>query len=62
MPLPGCFSLFVTDKTKELVGADDLGPGEGQTLYKEVAKDVIMEDIRFRGAISDFKDWQKHIE
>ena len=62
VPLPGCFSLFVTDKTKELVGADDLGPGEGQTLYKEVAKDVIMEDIRFRGAISDFKDWQKHIE
>lgn len=62
VPLPGCFSLFVTDKTKEIVGALDLGPKEGQVLQKWVEKAVVTEDIRFRGAISDFKEFQKGIE
>ena len=62
VPLPGCFSLFVTDKTKEIVGALDLGVGEGKVLQKWVEKAVVVEDMRFRGAISDFKEFQKGIE
>lgn len=34
------------------MGIDDMGPS---LLLKKIDKEVIMKDIKFRGAISDFK-------
>ena len=58
-PLAGVQSIFVTDSTKKIVGCEELGPNNPQMKVK---KSVILEDIRFRGAISDFKVIQKDLE
>lgn len=44
--------------TLKLVGIDDMGP---ELLLKRVDKEVIVKDIQFRGAISDFSVAKKEI-
>ncbi|GLC44506.1 hypothetical protein PLESTB_000065900 [Pleodorina starrii] len=51
IPLPGVESLFLTGTTIELVGLTGLGPGHVQG---ELTREVLLGDIQFRGAISDF--------
>ncbi|KAG1670681.1 hypothetical protein FOA52_010956 [Chlamydomonas sp. UWO 241] len=56
VPLPGVESVFLTGTTVELVGLSHLGAGAGKEghLVDYIAKDKILGDIQFRGAISDF--------
>ena len=58
-PLPGVLSIFVTDTTKKIVNIDSIGPEKPMLT---VEKAVIVEDIRFRGVISDFGPIKKEIE
>ncbi|KXZ55747.1 hypothetical protein GPECTOR_2g1297 [Gonium pectorale] len=51
VPLPGAESLFLTGTTLDLVGLGSLGPGN---LMAEVTREMLLGDIQFRGAISDF--------
>ena len=44
--------------TLKLVGIEDMGP---ELLLKRVEKEVIVKDINFRGAISDFSSAKKEI-
>lgn len=54
VPHEGVESIFCTGTTLDIVGLKDLGQGEPMLLLKAVAKDVILHDINFRAAISDF--------
>ena len=58
-PLKGVISLFVTETTKKIVNIDALGP---EKPMMEIEKSVVMEDIRFRGVISDFGPVKKELE
>lgn len=63
MALPdGVESLFCTETTLGRVACEDLGEGEGKVLTKYVPKETILDDIQFRGAISDFHPIKKKIE
>ena len=52
-PPPGVYSLYCSGTTMEIVGAAGL---DEDNPYKFVPKKTILDDIQFRGAISDFKD------
>ena len=59
--LPGAFSLFLTDTTLDRVGIADLND-ESEVLFRYVDKHVVLEDIQFRGKISDFQVIKANIE
>lgn len=54
-PLDGIVSLFLTSTTLDLVKCSRVaGQGVAHGVVAAVSKDVILGDIQFRGAISDF--------
>lgn len=53
IPAHGVESIFLTGTTLELVGLADMGSAKG-LMTKRIEKEVILNDIQFRGAISDF--------
>lgn len=57
-PLNGVLSIFVTETTKKIVGIEDLGI---DNPMMEIERSVILEDIRFRGVISDFDPLKKEL-
>ncbi|GIL86238.1 hypothetical protein Vretimale_13768 [Volvox reticuliferus] len=59
VPLHGVESLFLTGTTIELVGLSGLGPDR---VMGEVTKEVLLGDIQFRGAISDFHALKARIQ
>ncbi|GAX83067.1 hypothetical protein CEUSTIGMA_g10493.t1 [Chlamydomonas eustigma] len=55
IPLHGVESIFLTGSTVEIIGITHLGGDkEGGKLADFVYKEKILQDIQFRGAISDF--------
>ncbi len=58
-PLKGVLSIFVTETTKKIVNIDSIGP---EKPMMKIAKSVVMEDIRFRGVLSDFEPVKKELE
>eukprot|EP00884_Botryococcus_braunii_P002029 jgi/Botrbrau1/11827/Bobra.0224s0023.1 len=52
-PLPGSHSVFLTGTTLKILGVQSEQDDEGSHLHR-VPRDAIMQDIQFRGAISDF--------
>ena len=61
-PLPGVISLFITSTSLELLKCPELvGTAVAHGTSAEMSKDVIMGDIQFRGAISDFYAFKQQI-
>ena len=61
-PLPGVMSLFITSTSLELLKCPELvGTAVPHGASAEMSKDVIMGDIQFRGAISDFYAFKQQI-
>jgi hypothetical protein len=52
-PMPGIESLFLTGTTLKIVGLEEGGALEANAL-KELPLKILLDDIQFRGAISDF--------
>ena len=57
-PLKGVLSIFVTETTKKIVGIETIGP---EKPMMRLEKAVVMEDIRFRGVLSDFEPIKKEL-
>ena len=57
-PPPGVCSLYVSGTTLGIVGAEGM---DEKNYYKFIPKQVLLDDMKHRGAISDFKDFQEHI-
>lgn len=61
-PLPGVMSLFITSTSLELLKCPELaGTTVPHGTSAQMSKDVIMGDIQFRGAISDFYAFKQQI-
>ncbi|GMH45419.1 hypothetical protein BSKO_13376 [Bryopsis sp. KO-2023] len=62
IPLPGVESVFLTGTTVEIVGLQEIAEeGDDKPRATHVAKEVILNDIQFRGAISDFHPYKAAI-
>ena len=63
LPLPGVESVFLTGTTTEILGISHLGSGkEGGKLMDWISKEKILNDIQFRGAISDLYNLKARLQ
>jgi dynein intermediate chain 3, axonemal len=61
-PLPGVLSLFLTSTSLELLKCPELvGTTVPHGTSAKLSKDVILGDVQFRGAISDFYQFRQQI-
>ena len=61
-PLPGVVSLFLTGTTLELLGCGEFTASSTEMPSScTLAKEALLKDIQFRGAISDFHAYKQAI-